>query len=311
MHEFQTDPFDPELMPSVQELAVFTALQAAGSITDASEQLHLSQSQLSRILRGLEHKLRATLFHRSTAGLRMTAEGKLFARTSSNLRTAYLQQMHQFRNELAGEAGEVRVAVLPSMAFEFLGSWTETFRQSHPRATITATDDVSGNALRQVIEGTTDVAISACLLRMPDGQERRLFPELDTPRLIPLLAESFALVSPPEAELPANLDWDFSLSQATIGFTGLASVHRSLDLVAQNEGQAYRPETRTNSPLTIAGLVESGLGSAIVPESNLGIMNVRRLKTTRLSGYQRVVCIVAPATGQTTLVRHFINTLTQ
>lgn len=297
-------------MPSAQELLVFITLNSSGSITDAAEELHLSQSQLSRILQRLEQKLSVTLFRRSTAGLRLTVEGELFTRTALALQNSYIHHMRQFRNELAGETGEVRLSILPSMAFEFLGSWTDAFRKSHPQATITATDDISGSALQQLRAGTVDVAISACLLRLPDGRERHLFPEVEALNLTPILSESFALVSPPDTDLPAETTWDHALRHSTVGFTPAASVHRCLSQISQLEGISYQSEALTNSPLTIAGMVESGLGSSIVPESNLGIMRIRRLVTTSLAGYRRIVCVATADSELTALVRHFVTMLT-
>lgn len=305
-----TTPFETADMPSAQELLVFITLNSAGSITEAAEELHLSQSQLSRVLQRLEQKLSVKLFRRSTAGLKLTVEGGLFTRTAAALQNSYLHNMRQFRNELAGETGEVRLSILPSMAFELLGSWTDAFRKSHPQATITATDDISGSSLHQLQDGTVDVAISACLLRLPDGRERQLFPELESLNLTPILSEGFAVVSPPGTEVPNEVTWEFAIGGCRVGFTPAASVHRCMSQISQIEGIPYQPEALTNSPLTIAGMVEAGLGSSIVPESNLGIMKIRRLATSPLEGYRRIVCVATSGSEHTALVRHFVTMLT-
>lgn len=309
MNEQVPAAFDSSTMPSVREIKVFLALGMAHSITDASERLHLSQSQLSRILRGLEEKLATKLFQRSTAGLTLTPEGKIFRGTALNLQMTYLQQMHRFNSELAGESGEVRLTILPSIAFNSLSTWTESFRQSYPQATVTTVDDISGQGLHELLEGRTDVAISACLLRTADGQEHTLFPELNRLKVIPLFAEQFFFVSGPETQVLDKADWKFAFQHANLGFTEKTSIHRSLEMISQFEKAPYLPETRTNSPLTIAGLVGAGLGATIVPDSNLGMMKLKRLPTTPLSGYYRVVCVVTTDTRQTNLVQQFINTL--
>lgn len=310
MNEQLPATFDSSMMPSVRELKVFLSLSSVYSITDASESLHLSQSQLSRILRGLEQKLAGKLFKRSTAGLTLTAEGQMFKSIAHNLQKAYLEQMHQFNNEMAGEAGEVRVTIIPSIAFKSLGAWAESFRQSYPQATITAADDSSGQSLRQLLDGGTDVAISACLLQTSDGHKHPLFPELDGLKIVPLLTEKFMFVSNSEMGVPENADWKSALQSANLGFTEKTSIHRSLELVSQFERVPYHPGTRTNSPLTIAGLVDAGLGASIVTESNVGIMKTKGLTTTPLSGYYRVVCVVTSDASQTNLVQRFIESLT-
>ena len=59
------------------KLRVFHAVADAGSLTHAGEQLHLSQSAISRQIRGLEDQLQSTLFHRHARGLLLTEQGEL------------------------------------------------------------------------------------------------------------------------------------------------------------------------------------------------------------------------------------------
>lgn len=59
------------------KLRIFHAVADAGSLTHAGEQLHLSQSAVSRQIRALEESLNATLFHRHARGLILTEQGEL------------------------------------------------------------------------------------------------------------------------------------------------------------------------------------------------------------------------------------------
>tara|TARA_R110000851_G_scaffold57597_12_gene134154 strand:- start:876 stop:1838 length:963 start_codon:yes stop_codon:yes gene_type:complete len=59
------------------KLRIFHAVADAGSLTHAGEQLHLSQSAVSRQVRALEESLNATLFHRHARGLILTEQGEL------------------------------------------------------------------------------------------------------------------------------------------------------------------------------------------------------------------------------------------
>ena len=59
------------------KLRIFHAVADAGSLTHAGETLHLSQSAVSRQVRGLEESLDATLFHRHARGLILTEQGEL------------------------------------------------------------------------------------------------------------------------------------------------------------------------------------------------------------------------------------------
>ena len=59
------------------KLRIFHAVADAGSLTHAGEKLNLSQSAVSRQIRGLEEALCATLFHRHARGLILTEQGEL------------------------------------------------------------------------------------------------------------------------------------------------------------------------------------------------------------------------------------------
>lgn len=59
------------------KLRIFHAVADAGSLTHAGDQLHLSQSAVSRQICGLEESLNATLFHRHARGLILTEQGEL------------------------------------------------------------------------------------------------------------------------------------------------------------------------------------------------------------------------------------------
>ena len=59
------------------KLRIFHAVADAGSLTHAGDELHLSQSAISRQIRALEESLNSTLFHRHARGLILTEQGEL------------------------------------------------------------------------------------------------------------------------------------------------------------------------------------------------------------------------------------------
>lgn len=69
------------------KLRIFHAVAEAGSLTHAGDQLHLSQSAVSRQIRALEESLDTTLFRRHARGLILTEQGEfLFEATRSMAR---------------------------------------------------------------------------------------------------------------------------------------------------------------------------------------------------------------------------------
>lgn len=88
------------------KLRIFHAVADAGSLTHAGDLLHLSQSAVSRQIRGLEESLNATLFHRHARGLILTEQGELlFDATASMVKRidAATARIRDSEEEVFGE----------------------------------------------------------------------------------------------------------------------------------------------------------------------------------------------------------------
>lgn len=67
------------------KLRIFHAVAKCGSLTNAGEILHLSQSAVSRQIRALEESLNVILFHRHARGLILTEQGELLFEATSKI----------------------------------------------------------------------------------------------------------------------------------------------------------------------------------------------------------------------------------
>lgn len=88
------------------KLRIFHAVADVGSLTHAGETLHLSQSAVSRQIRGLEESLGVTLFHRHARGLILTEQGELLfdaAQSMVNRLEAAEARIRDSEDEVYGE----------------------------------------------------------------------------------------------------------------------------------------------------------------------------------------------------------------
>ncbi len=67
------------------KLRIFHAVADAGSLTHAGDSLFLSQSAVSRQIRGLEESLNVVLFHRHARGLILTEQGELLFEATKSI----------------------------------------------------------------------------------------------------------------------------------------------------------------------------------------------------------------------------------
>jgi DNA-binding transcriptional LysR family regulator len=91
------------------KLRIFHAVADAGSLTHAGEQLHLSQSAVSRQIRGLEESLNTVLFRRHARGLILTEQGELLFDATRMISRRLETTAARIRDSEDEVVGELRV----------------------------------------------------------------------------------------------------------------------------------------------------------------------------------------------------------
>lgn len=91
------------------KLRIFHAVADAGSLTHAGETLHLSQSAVSRQIRGLEESLNVILFHRHARGLILTEQGELLFDATRSMTRRLETAEARIRDSEDEVFGELRV----------------------------------------------------------------------------------------------------------------------------------------------------------------------------------------------------------
>lgn len=91
------------------KLRIFHAVADAGSLTHAGDALGLSQSAVSRQIRGLEESLGTTLFHRHARGLILTEQGELLFDATRSMSKRLETASARIRDSEEEVFGELRV----------------------------------------------------------------------------------------------------------------------------------------------------------------------------------------------------------
>ena len=91
------------------KLRIFHAVADAGSLTHAGDKLNLSQSAVSRQIRGLEEQLNTNLFHRHARGLILTEQGELLFDATSAMTKRLDAAAARIRDSEEEVFGELRV----------------------------------------------------------------------------------------------------------------------------------------------------------------------------------------------------------
>lgn len=114
------------------KLRVFHAVADAGSLTHAGDQLHLSQSAISRQIRGLEEQLGATLFHRHARGLLLTEQGELLYQATFEMTKRLTVAAAQIKDSKEEVFGDLRVTTTAGFGTSWLAPRLPALFEMHP-----------------------------------------------------------------------------------------------------------------------------------------------------------------------------------
>ncbi|RQS67445.1 LysR family transcriptional regulator [Burkholderia sp. Bp8963] len=114
------------------DVRIFLAIQRAGTLRGAAQQLDLDQTTVGRRLGGLERDLGSRLFLRTTGGLVLTDSGRQVLQTAEGMER--LAVSFERRSEGADEriAGDVRVTTTDALAVDFVVPAIERLQVRHP-----------------------------------------------------------------------------------------------------------------------------------------------------------------------------------
>ncbi|HMM85454.1 MAG: LysR substrate-binding domain-containing protein [Gammaproteobacteria bacterium] len=181
-------------------LRAFDAVARRLSFRAAGEELHLTQSAISRQIRALEDELGAALFQRGTRHVELTPAGQQLRRALEPM----LQRLDATVRQIRVARGRRRVSVstFASFASLWLLPRLPSFQQEHPDIDIrvSATD-----ALADLDDPELDVVLRYCHPDDAPAGARRLFGEVLGPVVGASLADQVRRGRAPPLERPDDL----------------------------------------------------------------------------------------------------------
>lgn len=138
---------------------IFYYVGKYGSITQAAEELSLSQPAVSQSIRNLERQLSLTLFVRMKKGVRLTREGEiLFTYVSRGYE--YIRQGEQkVRQMLDLNLGEIHIGASDMTLQFYLLPWLERFHRQYPSIKVTVTNAPTPETISHLMDGKIDFGV--------------------------------------------------------------------------------------------------------------------------------------------------------
>jgi DNA-binding transcriptional LysR family regulator len=244
----------------IDELRAFATLARAGRFTSAAAALAVSQPTLSRRVQRLERAFGAKLVVRAAEGVVLTEAGERalahVERALASLSSALLEVA-----ELGGEpSGAVSVGALPTVGSYALPPVIASFHRRYPAVRLTVREGFSGALEALVARGELDLAVVQYPPQRAELSARRLW------------SEDYLLAVPPRHRLAGTrrrVALDELLDEALVVIPG-TNVMNALGALAAARGRAPVVALETDNLVSVARMVEAGLGVALVPRLMTG-----------------------------------------
>ena len=175
----------------LRHLRYFLAVAEALNFTKAAAQLRVAQPALSRRVQDLEDEIGVDLLKRSSRGVTLTAEGKLFLEKTRHILELAEESVDQVRALARGQYGNLHIGYAPSPTVELLPPALAAYQKSFPQVNVVLHDA----SRREIVDGLQDGTLELAV--MPEVTSL----QADGIEFEPLRTYSFCVALPPAHRL--------------------------------------------------------------------------------------------------------------
>ncbi|VFR25084.1 Transcriptional activator MetR [plant metagenome] len=148
-------------MLEIRHLETLTAIRDGGSLLEAAERLHLTQSALSHQLRELESRLGTPLLNRRTRPARLTTAGLRVLALADEVLPRIRATERELQRLAAGRTGRLHLAIECHSCFQWLMPALDTFRGQWPEVSMDLSAAFSFAPLPALVRGDLDLVITS------------------------------------------------------------------------------------------------------------------------------------------------------
>lgn len=257
-------PFD------LYELTLFRLVAETGSFTRAAERAGLTQSAMTRQIHGMEERLGAQLFERTTRHVALTRAGRLLQEKAASILKATDELFRDLQQTFNRLPPTLHVGVARSIGLAYLPGYFFAFHRRHPEVQLQVVQRTS----REIVAALDSGELDAGLVCPPPHLPRSL-------QVTHRFADEFVAIVPPQLSLPAGLEKLKHLKKHLSGQRWLMIERESytgqqLNEWLKEQGWQIEPAMELDSFDVIVNLVALGLGASLVPHRVLPLYERRR-----------------------------------
>ncbi|MFC5499732.1 LysR family transcriptional regulator [Caenimonas terrae] len=246
----------PARSPGLADLRAFIRAAELRSFAAAAKALHLSLPAFSRRISNLELRLGVRLFDRTTRSMELTQLGSRFLREVTTVVDDLDRTLLGLRDAAQLEAGDVTIGCVLSAVHHFLPPVIDAYRELHPNVLVRIIEQGADGVFASVRHGEADFGIN--YIGMQESEVA----------FTPLLNDPYVLACRADHALGARrtVRWDELAAWDQVRVSQASRNRVFIDQALAELPALPRPVCEVRHVSTLIGLVEAGLGVAIVPQ---------------------------------------------
>lgn len=148
-------------MIELRHLKTLSALRDAGSLVEAADRVHLTQSALSHQIKDLEDRLDCSLFIRKTKPICFTSAGQRLLTLADEVLPMIRNAERDIARLAGGEAGRLNICIECHSCFDWLMPTIDHFRKNWPEVEMDLSTGFSFQPLPALVRGDLDLVITS------------------------------------------------------------------------------------------------------------------------------------------------------
>ncbi|PLZ02353.1 LysR family transcriptional regulator [Burkholderia sp. WAC0059] len=238
------------------DMRLFVNIAESRSLTRGAERSGISLPAASLRIKNLEDGIGAKLLYRASTGVTLTPPGD----TLLHHARVVLQQIERLKGDLQaytdGVKGHLRIAANTTAITEMLPAALSRFLASHPDVDVELRERLSGDIVKAVGEGMTDIGIVAGNV-LTEGLEVMPYRQ---DRLVIAVAAGHPLASHDAIDYRDTLDYDF------VGLPEGSAIHAFSVQAARVLNRPLRMRIHVGNFEAACRMIEMGVGIGMLPE---------------------------------------------
>jgi DNA-binding transcriptional LysR family regulator len=284
----------------LSQLRSFIAVARSGQLTRACEQLHLTQSAVSKQIKSFEDELGVLLFERQASGMSLTGAGRRLLPIAARALDAAAEIASTAAALRGTVAGPLRLGTIIDPESIKLGPLLGALLQFYPHVDVSLNHGISGGVLALLQAGELDACFYLGAISDPGIAT------------IQLSLEHYLVVGAAEWREPLeSADWQALAAMPWLATPPASSQYRLVTQMFAEHGLTHRTVVEADQEASMIELIQSGVA--------IGLMRERLVSQAVESGQAcawhgaRIPCplslLYRRSTAESTLMRALLSTV--